>query len=81
MEEKFTLMQMALEIFRLELERGNVTSSYFSIYNKLKYELQSDIDTKPSAEEYFKNNRNQPIISTESSEALIKEESYNHRIR
>lgn len=62
MEEKFTLMQLSLEIFRLELERGNVTTSYFSIYNKLKYELNMETESKPNAEEFFKTHTNQSIV-------------------
>lgn len=58
---KFNLMQIALRLFELELSKGSTNADYTTIYNNLKTELEgapkTNIDPRPTAQEYFNNKK------------------------
>lgn len=55
-QNKFNIMQLALEIFRIEAQRDQ-TLKFMHVYNSIMKEIYGEPkkDSKPTAEEFFKN--------------------------
>lgn len=55
-QSKFNIMQLALEVFRIESQR-NQTLGFFDVYKAIMKEIYGEPkrDSKPNAEEFFRN--------------------------